>query len=71
MKPALQLVSNENFTPTSSANLPGTDDAALLDAYSLAVIETAEKISPSVVNIDPSNIRPLIQREIVRAGRMR
>jgi S1-C subfamily serine protease len=52
MKSALHLVSNENFTPTSSANLPGTDDAALLDAYSLAVIETAEKISPSVVNID-------------------
>jgi S1-C subfamily serine protease len=52
MRPALHLVSNENFSPTASANAPTRDDVALLDAYSLAVIDAAEKISASVVNID-------------------
>jgi S1-C subfamily serine protease len=52
MKPALHLVSNENFSPMSSANGSAPDDAALLDAYSVAVIAAAEKISPSVVNIE-------------------
>jgi S1-C subfamily serine protease len=52
MKPVLHLVSNENFNATEAASRPHMDDAALLDAYSVAVIETAEKISPSVVNID-------------------
>ncbi len=52
MKPALQLVANGNFNATDSVNGPRIDDAALLDAYSVAVIETAEKISPSVVNIE-------------------
>ena len=52
MKPVLHLVSNENFNATEAASRPRMDDAALLDAYSVAVIETAEKISPSVVNID-------------------
>ena len=52
MKPALHLVSNENFSAMESAGRPRMDDAALLDAYSVAVIEAAEKISPSVVNID-------------------
>jgi S1-C subfamily serine protease len=52
MKPVLHLVSNETFNAMESASRPRMDDAALLDAYSVAVIETAEKISPSVVNID-------------------
>ena len=52
MKPALHLVSNENFSAMESASHPRMDDAALLDAYSVAVIEAAEKISPSVVNIE-------------------
>ena len=52
MKPALHLVSNENFSAMESASHPRMDDAALLDAYSAAVIEAAEKISPSVVNIE-------------------
>ena len=52
MKSALHLVSNEISSPAGSANRPRMHDAALLDAYSEAVIEAAEKISPSVVNID-------------------
>jgi S1-C subfamily serine protease len=52
MKPALHLVSNENFSAIESASRPHMDDAALLDAYSIAVIEAAEKISPSVINIE-------------------
>ena len=52
MKPALQLIANENYSPKSSMVTPLMDDAALLDAYSVAVIEAAETISPSVVNIE-------------------
>jgi S1-C subfamily serine protease len=40
---------------TTNARVPDTtqpSDDALLDAYSRAVISTAEKVSPSVVNID-------------------
>src|SRR5579872_3891967 len=39
-------------TPASAADL--TPDAKVLDAYSQAVVTTAEKISPSVVKIDVS-----------------
>jgi S1-C subfamily serine protease len=51
MKPALHLVSNESFNP-SATHGSQAEDAELLDAYSAAVIEAAEKISPSVVNIE-------------------
>ncbi len=51
MKPALHLVSNENFNPSASHG-SHAEDADLLDAYSVAVIEAAEKINPSVVNIE-------------------
>lgn len=52
MKPTLHLVSNESFKPASSGDDTRMDDAALLDAYSVAVIGAAETISPSVVNIE-------------------
>jgi S1-C subfamily serine protease len=52
MKSALHLVSDENLNPAHPANGPRPDDSELLDAYSSAVIAAAEKISPSVVNID-------------------
>jgi S1-C subfamily serine protease len=64
MKPTLNLVSNENFIPTNSANGSRLDDTALLDAYSVAVIAAAEKISPSVVNIE-------IQHKAADPGRNR
>jgi S1-C subfamily serine protease len=64
MKPTLNLVSNENFIPTNSANGSRLEDAALLDAYSVAVIAAAEKISPAVVNIE-------IQHKAADAGRNR
>jgi S1-C subfamily serine protease len=38
--------------PANSGNSESRNDDALLDAYSNAVIGTAEKISPSVVNIE-------------------
>jgi len=50
MKPALKLVATETF---ETENRPAPQsDGVLLDAYSTAVIAAADKVSPSVVNIE-------------------
>ena len=57
MKSSLRLVSTNHSNKTSPAADLGTGDEELFDAYSAAVIRAADKISPSVVNIE-------IQREL-------
>lgn len=53
MKRRFRLLSNEEFA--EEARSPGvfqTSDQGLLDVYSRAVIDAAERVSQSVVNID-------------------
>lgn len=48
----LHFISDNSAPIVPPANAGVTDDSALLDAYSRAVVSTSEKISPSVVKID-------------------
>jgi S1-C subfamily serine protease len=50
VKPQFKLISGTDENLASAA--PSVSDADLLDAYSHAVISAAEKVSPSVVNIE-------------------
>ena len=53
MQCMLRLVSQDGFAPEGmQAPLHASADAALLDAYSRAVISAVEQVSPSVVNIE-------------------
>jgi len=48
----LQFVSNSGSESNLPAQMPLVNDAPLLDAYSQAVVNVAESVSPSVVNIE-------------------
>jgi S1-C subfamily serine protease len=48
----LQLISNSNFNEGMMPQTASTSEEKLLDAYSQAVINVVDKVSPAVVNID-------------------
>src|SRR5438093_5230306 len=53
MQCMLRLVSQDGFAPEGmQAPLHASADAALLDAYSRAVVSAVQQVSPSVVNIE-------------------
>lgn len=66
MEPTFDYLSSNDPEPlpvnTVEADSPDFDTSELLDAYSRAVIQGADRIAPSVVNIE-------IRREVRRGGR--
>jgi len=52
MKPALRLVLNDSQPESGAGSTVAPGDGAPLDAYSAALSNAAERVSPSVVNIE-------------------
>jgi S1-C subfamily serine protease len=67
----LDFLNQETTSVTQSPGVSAASDADLLDAYSQAVIRTAELVSPSVVKIDvhqPSESRRRVPQELHGSG---
>ena len=68
MRAEIELMTGENFEQESAHSRTALMDSSeeLLDAYSRAVISAAERVSPSVVNIDAHYLAPERRRGVPR-----